>query len=210
MILTDKLKEFIPPHYSWLLLAGVIIANFAVYSGARFINRTRPHYILSLPFDDSIRLCTPFVTIYVLAYVQWLTGYILAAHESRDVCYRIMGGDIIAKLICFVIFLIIPTTLHRPEVTGSTVFDRLTRLIYAVDYPDNLLPSIHCLESWMCLRGSLMMTRVPAWYKPFTFVFTLLVFASTLLTKQHLLLDIPTAILTAEIGLALMRVLPFS
>ncbi|MBR2764594.1 MAG: phosphatidic acid phosphatase [Blautia sp.] len=207
-MLTEKIHEFAPPRYSWLLLAGVAIANFTVYSGARFINRTRHHYILSLPLDDRIGLCTPFITIYVLAYLQWLTSYILAAHESREVCYRIMGGDIIAKLICFIIFLIVPTTLHRPEITGRNVFDRFTRFIYAVDYPDNLLPSIHCLESWICLRGSFMMTKVPGWYRPFTFIFTVLVFASTLLVKQHLLLDIPTAILTAEIGLALFRLLP--
>ena len=207
-MITEKLRDYIPPRYSWPLLAGALLTNMAVYNGARFINRSRTHYILSLPLDDRIPLCTPFVVIYLLAFVQWAAGYVLAARESREVCHDIAVGDIFAKLICFVIFLMVPTTLIRPEVIGSSIFDRLTRLVYSLDAPDNLLPSIHCLESWMCLRGSLMIKEAPSWYRPASFIFTILVCASTVFMKQHLLPDIPTGILAAEIGLWLARRLP--
>ena len=43
------------------------------------------------------------------------------------------------------------------------------------------------------------MKKMPSWYKPFTLVFSLLVFASTVLLKQHLLIDIAGGILVAEV-----------
>lgn len=67
----------------------------------------------------------------------------------------------------------------------------------------NLLPSIHCLESWLCFRNALRFKGVPRWYLPLTALMTLLVFASTLLVKQHVLVDVPAGILAAELGLFL-------
>ena len=199
----NTLKKLIPPRYSWGWLVAVIFVNFSVYGGARLINGNRVHYILSLPLDDRVPLCEPFIIVYLLAFAQWAAGYLLAAGESRAVCRRVAVGDIIAKMVCFAVFLIIPTTLHRPEITGSGIFDRLTRMVYSMDAPDNLLPSIHCLESWVCLRSSFWLRRVPRWYRPVNAVFTVLVCASTVLLKQHLLIDIPAGILTAELGLGL-------
>ena len=47
------------------------------------------------------------------------------------------------------------------------------------------------------------MKRAPRWYAPAMLALTLLVFASTLLVKQHVLVDIPAGILVAELGLLL-------
>ena len=199
--LTDFVRKWMPPVYSWIPLCAVVAFNFTVYAGVRFINRNRAHYILSVPADELIPLWTPFVVIYLLAFVQWVLGYYLAARESSEVCWHVAAGDIIAKVITCLIFLAVPTTLHRPEITGSGFFDWVTRIVYAVDAPDNLLPSIHCLESWVCFRSSLWLKHAPRWYKWGSFVFTLLVFASTVFLKQHLLLDIPTGALLAEFGL---------
>ena len=59
----------------------------------------------------------------------------------------------------------------------------------------------HCLESWFCFRGARGMKRVPRWYTASMLAFTLLVCVSTVLVKQHVLVDIPAAILVAELGL---------
>ena len=94
-----------------------------------------------------------------------------------------------------------PTTNVRPEITGTALSDEVTRFLYSVDQPVNLFPSIHCLESWICFRGSLKLEKVPHWYRPVSFVFTLLVFASTVLLKQHVVVDIAGGVLFVEIGL---------
>ena len=55
----------------------------------------------------------------------------------------------------------------------------------------------------MACRAGFWMKRLPRWYRWGGLVMTLLVFASTLLVKQHVLVDIPGGILTAELGLGL-------
>ena len=47
------------------------------------------------------------------------------------------------------------------------------------------------------------MKRVPRWYAPAMLVLTLLVFASTLLVKQHLFVDVLAGVAVAELCLRL-------
>ena len=148
--------------------------------------------------DDQIPFLTGFIIIYLLAFLQWIIGYILIARESRKVCFSLFSAELIAKLICLFCFLIIPTTITRPEINGTGLCAQLTKLTFRMDEPNNLFPSIHCLESWFCFRGALRLKKVPAWYAPVCLVMTLLVFASTVCVKQHVFVDIPAALITAE------------
>ena len=109
----------------------------------------------------------------------------------------------LAKLMCMVIFLVFPTTMQRANVTGNDFCSQLVQLIYATDRPDNLFPSIHCLESWLCFRGALRVKKVGRLYAPLSFVFALLVFASVVLVKQHVAIDIIGGVAVAELGLLL-------
>lgn len=200
MKLIRKLKQIIPP-YAYVPLICVVGTNALAYSATRPITAKLLHHTFSLPLDAHVPFVPFFVTFYVLAFIQWAVGYILMARESRSFCYQMMTGDMIAKLICMVCFLAFPTTMVRPEITGSDVWSRLLTLVYQLDAPDNLFPSIHCLESWICFRAALRQRKTGKWYTCFSLVFTLLVCASTVLVKQHLLPDIAGGILAVEIGL---------
>ena len=203
-MLNDK-KRLIPK-YAVIPLICVFIVNMLSYMGSRAIAVNFHHYDLSLPIDQKIPMVEFFVVFYVLAYAQWVISYILIGRESKDVCYRFSTADIIAKIICFVVFITFPTTLQRPEASDNNIFGILTNLIFSLDSPDNLLPSIHCLESWVCFRGALALKKIPAWYKYFSLVFSIGVFMSTVLLKQHVLLDIPADILVFEIGMLIVRI----
>lgn len=195
--------EKLLPRYVHIPLLTACGMNILAYYGTRLLTANAYHYDISLPLDDMIPLCPAFIVIYILSYLQWAIGFIIIARESREICYRIIGGEIIAKCLCIILFLAFPTALVRPEITGDGLFSFLTRLIYALDEPNTLFPSIHCLESWICLRGAMAVKKTPRWYLWVSLVFTLLVFASTVFTKQHVLLDIPAGIAVAEIGLFL-------
>jgi len=197
------LKKITPPPYSWLPLLSVFGFNMFVYYGTRLLNAGREHYMIETSLDRRIPLCTGFIVIYVLAYGQWACGYLLAARESRRVCRKMAAADLMAKAGTFAVFLIFPTSIVRSSIQGRSWCDLLTALIYRLDAPDNLFPSIHCLESWLCFRSSLWLKKVPPWYPAASFLFTVLVCASTVLVKQHVLVDIPAGILMAEIGAAL-------
>lgn len=195
-----KKGKLIPP-YAVVPLLLILVTNFFAYYVSKLIILGRDKWDPMIPLDDLIPLWTPFILIYLVAYVQWVVGYIIIARQGKEICYKVAGANVIAKLLCFLIFIIIPTTISaRPEIEGTGLFDLATRFIHWFDSPVNLFPSVHCLESYAIMRFTVNQKKLPFSYKIFTVVLSLLVFASVVFTKQHRLLDIPSGILVLEIG----------
>ena len=194
-----KLNDLLPP-YTHIPLLSMVCVHALAYYATRPVTQTMAHFDFSLPIDGAIPFIPAFSVIYVLAYVQWTAGYILIARDSRELCYRVISGEIISKLICMALFLLVPTTMARARIVSNGFFDRIVGCIYRLDAADNFFPSIHCLESWVCFRGAVRMKRTGPRYRYVTLLFSLLVFASTVLIKQHAAVDIIGGILTAEIG----------
>lgn len=201
----EQQKRQIVPRYAYIPLISAVVLNFAVYIFANLIASDFKHYDFTIWVDGLIPFVPFFITFYVLAYVQWVTGYIMIARESKEMCYKAVSADIIAKLMCFVFYIALPTTMVRAEITGTGLLESLTRLIYTVDTPTNLFPSIHCLESWVCLRFAIGMKKAPKWYKYVMLFFTVGVFMSVVFVKQHVVVDIPAGILVFEIGLLIVK-----
>ena len=188
------------PSYARVPLVSMVCVHGLAYYATRLVTQRMTHFDFSLPVDGVIPFIPAFSVIYVLAYVQWVAGYILIARDSRELCCRVISGEIISKLICMALFLLVPTTMTRAEIVSDGFFDRIVGCIYRLDAADNFFPSIHCLESWVCFRGAMRMKKTGSWYRYFTLLFSLLVFASTVLIKQHAAVDIMGGVLTAEIG----------
>lgn len=197
------------PDYAIRPLILALAANFIIYFEVSQLRDHLTFHSLVLPVDDRIPFFAPFIIFYILAYVQWIINYLLIAREGKAFCYHFIYGDVISKLFCLVFFLFFPTTLVRPEVTGHSICDQLVRLVYQIDAPVNLFPSIHCLESWCCIHAALRMKKTPRWYLPITIVMSFCVFASTLLVKQHVFVDIFGGILVFEAGYYLARKIKF-
>lgn len=200
----DRLYKILPK-YAWLPLLTSLVLNCLVYWGSRMVTSGRTHYDFSIWIDRKIPFVAPMMVVYVLAYVVWVVGFIVIGRESRQVCYEVMAAEQIAKLMCLVCFIVIPSTIQRPEITGTGFFDWLSGLIYSLDAPDNLFPSIHCLENWICFRGAMRCRKTGKRYKALMFVAAIFVFASTLLVKQHVFVDVLGGIAVVEAGLFLSK-----
>ena len=87
----------------------------------------------------------------------------------------------------------------RPEIVGTTIWDEIMKVLYAVDMPSNLFPSIHCLVSWLCYVGVRGKSYIPKWYQVFSCVMAIAVFISTLTTKQHVVIDVIAGFVLAEV-----------
>lgn len=193
------------PKYAIFPLLLVLFTNFVTYYCSKLITNPLYHYNISSSLDFHIPFFPPFSIIYILAYFQWGMGYLIICRENEKSCYFYLTAEIIAKLFCLFFFLIFPTTLERPFFSPDSFSLLLTTLIYKTDTPVNLFPSIHCLESWMCFRAALSLKKVSPSYKYFMFLFTILVFLSTILIKQHVLIDIVGGILVVEAGIFLTK-----
>lgn len=198
------------PLYGILPILSSLLLNFIVYFGNRILTTGWRHYDLSLSFlDDKIPFQTWAIVIYVGAYIFWAVGFLFIARDEKEVCYEIFSGELIGKLFCLLFFLLLPTMMaDRPSGFASkNVFDWLTQWIYSMDAPDNLFPSIHCMESWVVVRGVFRCQKLrhPAVWRVCSLCMAFAVFASTLLVKQHVFLDVPGGIAVAELGLLLSR-----
>ena len=202
----DVLCRFYPP-YAWIPTVVIPVYNVLVFYGTRLINRYYPAHIFELPIDRAIPFVPFFVLFYILAYLQWGLCYFFTLRRNRRLCAETFSVNLIAKTVCLVCFLVFPTAIVRPEVTGGGVWNTLVRWIYASDLPDNLFPSIHCIESWLAFRALLKAEEIPLPVRIANGVLTLFVCASTVLVKQHYLPDIFAGILAVELGYLLTRLL---
>ena len=201
-----KLRNLIPD-YAVLPIASMLILNAVAFWGTRLITDKMTHYDLSGVMDYHIPFIPVFIIPYVLAFVQWIVGYLVIARQGKEYCDKVMGGEMIAKLIVGIIFIAFPTIMLRGEVTGSDVFSQAVALLYKVDAPTNLFPSIHCLESYICMKSALEMKDVDGRYRISMVVMSILVFLSTVFIKQHVILDFFGAVIVAEAGRLIMEFL---
>lgn len=201
-----RLKEFIPL-YGMVMLCLMLVLNTVTYFGTRLFTTNMEHHVLWSSLDERIPFCSAFIIFYYLAYIQWIVGYVLIARSGKKNCYKYLCGEMIAKGICLLCFVLYPTTIIRPDITGKTIFDELVRGLYVMDSPDNLFPSIHCLESWVCLRTAFAIKGLPSWYKGASVVMTVGVFLSTVFLKQHVVADMVGAVVAVELGFLIMKVI---
>ncbi len=193
-----RLLSKLIPEYTITPMVSALLFQVAVYSGTRPFTQNLHHY----NFESALDLAIPFlpwtVSIYVGAFVFWYISYVLIMNSGKENAFRFLCAHVISLIVIFFCFVLLPTTNTRPEVTGHSIWDYGMRIIYATDAPNNLFPSLHCQTSWLCSRG-LKKAKVPRWFKRFAYVFTVLIFISTLTTKQHILMDVFGGWLLAEI-----------
>ena len=199
------MKTRIPPHVP---ICGALIAGMQVlvYFGTRALPPLSAPHDWSLPPDRAIPLIPAWIAVYFLAYVTWVTGFWRNLNAGRTRAIRITFAYGAALLVCGLCFVLIPCTMTRPEVPGEGIFSALVRLLYRIDEPGNLLPSIHVLASYFCWRGLAGRREVPLAARLFYLAFLLLVCLSILFVRQHVLVDIPAAAAVGEGAFRLARV----
>ena len=204
--IVTRLKSIIPA-YAFIPIASMLLLNLAAFFGTRLFTDHMKHYDLSIPLDHLLPFLPIFIIPYALAFAQWIIGYIMIAREGKEYCYRIMIGEMISKVIVGMFFIFLPTIMTRPEVTGTDIFSKAVAVLYKIDAPTNLFPSIHCLESYICMRSALEMKTVDNRYRIAMVVMSILVYLSTLFLKQHVILDFFGAVIVAEAGRFLSNLL---
>lgn len=194
----NRILDIIPA-YSVIPLILTVTANMLAYYGGRFLAKNLPHIEMETAIDRMIPLVPWTLSIYFGCYVIWIINYILIAREDRESVCRFFAADVVARLVCFVFFLCLPTANVRPEITGDGFWNEGMRFLYQMDNADNLFPSIHCLTSWFSYIGIRGREEIPRWYRAFSCAAAVAVFLSTLTTKQHVLADVAAGVLLAEI-----------
>lgn len=186
------------PLYIIVPLICCFLYNNCIYFFSSRIMENSKHYDFTTKLDRMIPVVPSFIVIYVSCFLVWAIGYIIIAKQGKEVCYRFITAEIMAKTVCGLCFFLIPTTNTRPLLAGDGFFEKCLLLLYQTDKPYNLFPSIHCLVSWFCYIGVRGNQKISKYYRCFILIFALLVFVSTLTLKQHYIIDVISAVILAE------------
>ena len=201
-------QNFIFAFFSSALTIGT---NQIAYQGARFLSRNFHHWDVALPIDYTFKPVPWTMFIYFGCFIFWFFSYFaIAMQEDREQANRFFAMVQVAKIVCFVFYLVCPTTADiRVEIVGDGWWDRVLRFCYSADSPaSNYFPSMHCMASWFCFIGVMGKKQFHIAFRIATFVMAIAVFISTITTRQHVLLDIPGGIVFAELCYALSLLEP--
>ena len=187
------------------LLPAIITFGFNcfVYIASGLLISPERYIFLDMEIDRHIPFIPEFVIIYYLSFIQWLNYYLQASFGPIERRNRYFSAEILAKIICFAVFLIWPVAMRWPELPNDgSIWIKILSMTYGVDAPARAFPSLHCFYSWTAFRYS--MDTEPAdriWVTWLQGLFSFAVFASTVLVKQHYFIDVIGGIVLAELVL---------
>ncbi len=200
---TNKLNA-----YAAAPLLCICIIHAVMWLGTKALADLDRAWDVTLGIDALIPLRPEWVVIYVLTFPFWLLGLYMLSRQDEELCCRFAAGVAVAELICGFIFIVFPSCIQRPEIAQSGGFVWALSVVYALDTPTNCFPSMHCLLSYLVFRQSLRAPDAKTGYRVFCGVFTLLVFLSTLLVKQHVVADVLGGVFFGELAYLLGQKLP--
>lgn len=151
----------------------------------------------------------PFNEWFIIPYYIWfpyiplVVGYFF--FTSKEEFYRLCIFLFLGMTLCLIVYTIYPTGVYfRPdldELGRNNVLIKLTRIIYTIDPGTNVWPSIHCFNSIGVAISVLKCKRLNKYPVIVLGTITLssLICMSTVLVKQHSILDFYAAVALAVI-----------
>jgi membrane-associated phospholipid phosphatase len=167
----------------------LLIALVVVISLYFPINRAaKGGVILDTTLDSYISL----VPIWIIPYLGGIGLFVLIllwAYRDMpsDTFAAFVTSNFIAAGVAYTIYLVYPTYISRPAITGTDVLSLWVKWLYATDRVYNAFPSGHAFYTviaWLYLWHWQSKMRVA------TTVVATLVLLSTLFTKQHNIVDL--------------------
>jgi membrane-associated phospholipid phosphatase len=134
-----------PRALTWQMRFLWLLALFAVQLLYVPINRTmQGGVILDTPWDAYVPFWPVWAVPYLLSIVWWTGSFIWAAWKMEDQLYRaLVAGTVAVMLASYVVYILFPTYVERPVLSGDSWAVELVRLIYSNDRLHNAFPSGH-------------------------------------------------------------------
>lgn len=159
----------------------------------------RQYHIVHCALDDLI----PFTRFAVLPYVLWF-GWVpvmifLFLYHSREEFWSLFGTIAAGTASSLVLYALVPTAQNlRQPLVGNDPLTGLVRMIYTVDTPTNVCPSLHVFVTVAILLSIYDSEWVRS--RRFKIVNTVIAIAiclSTVLINQHSVVDVVCGIALA-------------
>ena len=150
----------------------------------------------------------PFCKYAIVPYILWFpwipfTLFYLLYKAPREDFWRLCIPLFTGMTMTLLFYAIVPNGLAlRPKyVPGTDIFAQLVRMIYRSDTPMNVCPSIHVFNSVTLMlayyRSAIFDAPRRRWMRPAAMVLCVSISLSTILLKQHSVIDVVFGLLLA-------------
>ena len=153
---------------------------------------------MSRPVDKKIPLIPQSVYIYAMWYPLLFFYPIYLYSLSRAVWLVYLMAIGLNVIVSLVIYALYPTSFQRPEPPDSMLSGKILRLLYVLNYKGlNCMPSMHCSQCFIILLSACfcgMSGVMPAVPAIGVGILAVMIVESTVLTKQHVIMDMLAAL----------------
>lgn len=144
-----------------------------------------------LPIDNYIKLSEIWAIPYLLSLPWWIAALIWATRKMEyERFIHLFLCLALTILLSYVIYILFPTHVDRPEITKEDWLSQLVRFIYGNDRPYNALPSGH---TYTTLIIAIFWFHWHPKQRVLWALIAAVIILSTLFTKQHAILDLLAA-----------------
>ncbi|KAJ53835.1 membrane-associated phospholipid phosphatase [Clostridium tetanomorphum] len=180
------------------LLALLSIPIINIFYGL-LNNSERGSFSLVTEIDKNIPFMKEFIIPYIMWYPYIFIIFLYLCLKNLNTYYRTLISLNIGLIICYITYFLFQTTVPRPHLYGNDIFIQLTKLIYRFDKPFNCFPSIHVLTCYLMIKGINFQSNCNKFTKLFVYITSITIIISTLFVKQHVIMDLISAIALAEL-----------
>lgn len=185
----NRRKEF---YIKILLFTGLVLVYFMYF----VLNKPGSKILY---FDTSLDYKIPFIPFfiifYIIVYFLLIYGTMLYSLFFEKTRFKILAISVIlTNLISFSIYYFFQSGVMRYPVIGNDIFSWLVLQLYTSAAPFNAFPSGHAYHSIICLIHWFKSRTVARW-KTTVLVSIAIILISTVVIKQHFILDIIAGVL---------------
>ena len=162
----------------------------------------RNYHIVYSKLDDYIPFYKPAILMYSSWFLMLVIPFVyLLKRKSYDNMYNIIIPMFLAMYISLIIYVIYPTALdiRVTDITGNDIFSWLIRKIQQVDAPNNVCPSIHVSTTVIIYNQFRKILKDNKKSKAFFLLWSVGICISTMLVKQHSIIDVVCGIILAHV-----------
>lgn len=182
--------------------SGIFI--FALFSAITFEMFNKPWgevTNLSIFLDNMIPFVKEFIIIYhTFMPIVILVGLLIFTVDKKEY-KKLVISLFIAQIGAYIIYVLFQTYVPRYDTSllGDDFFSNLVRSTYAIDNSYSGAPSLHVADMSLCIFYLLRTKDIKKFTKIFLTFYMILIIFTTVLVKQHVVLDLPAGFVHALI-----------
>ena len=180
-----------------ILFGSELFVYYITHTLNSYLN-VAPTTLTSSALDNLIPLCPYFFIFYIYSYFFWMTSPMLIIKAGKKHMINFIIAYYIGIISGGLILLFYPTQMDRVaegiyNLNKPGFFGWWLQFVYDADGREmgyNLIPSFHCLNSVLYYLGVRKQPAISKSAKTYMLVMMLLILFSTVLVKQHFLIDV--------------------